>query len=150
MTIFIESVCRLLIYSMYNQSLSSKAYKKVGILTKNLQNFDLQSYNNLKAQKFLKTIPIDLLLYFFLKLLTEEILSITAHTCHKLQFNRKNSLHPLEAKRVHLLCILSQWFSIWAKEFWIKWPFMFHLLHKSRNLMLKFNFWYISANFSQL
>ena len=33
--------------------------------------------------------------------------SVLSHTCHKLQFNRKNSLHPLEAKRVQLLCILS-------------------------------------------
>ena len=31
----------------------------------------------------------------------------TSHTCHQLQFNRKNSLHPLEAKRVQLLCISS-------------------------------------------
>ena len=39
--------------------------------------------------------------------LAHEKLINMIHTCHKLQFNRKKSLHPLEAKRVQLLCMSS-------------------------------------------
>ena len=35
------------------------------------------------------------------------VLTLTRHTIHKLQFNRKICLHAFEANRVQLLCILN-------------------------------------------
>ena len=76
-----------------------------------------------------------------------------SHICHKLHFNRKNCLHTFNAKWVEFLYILSHIksnFSLWARELWIKWPFMYHLVHKSVKFVEKVNFWPISANFCQL
>ena len=75
------------------------------------------------------------------------------HTCHKLHFKRKICLHTFNAKWVEFLCILSHIkrnFSVWSGEFWPNWLLMYHLLHKSVKSMQKFNFWHISANFSQV
>ena len=57
---------------------------------------------------FWPPLTIQYLLFFWAVLsITRIVMTIGGHTCHKLQFNRKKSLHPLEAKRVQLLCISS-------------------------------------------